>query len=793
MRSGTACHTRDRGRQIRPRGAALAAAVVALALVVTALLPESARAAVVNTIAVEGNTRVDDETVRAYVTISPGRNFGPGDIDESIDALFATGLFADVAITQRGSTLVVTVEENPVISRIAFEGNRRISDETLEGVVRSRPRSVLTRSSVQSDVQLILETYRRRGNYQASVEPKIIDLGQGRVDLVFEIDEGGKTEVARITFIGNESFSEGRLRDVLKTRESGLLGFIRTTDTYDPDRLLADQELLRQFYYNHGFADFRIISAVADFDRERNAFFITITIDEGERYRFGEIEVNTTLIDLDPESLRGELETRPGRIYSAERVEKTIENLTIAAGERGYAFAEVRPRADRDFAEKTISITYQIDEGPRAYIERIDIVGNTTTRDYVIRREFDIAEGDAFSRVLIQRAERRLRNLGFFETVRITTQPGSQPDRVIVTVIVEEKATGKISFGVGYSTSDGIIGDISLEERNFLGRGQYVKILVSAGQRSRDAEFSFTEPYFLGRRIAAGFDVYNRVTENSDFQVYDQRETGGGVRFTLPINEPTSFELYYNLFQRDISLPNFNANCTGPNPTYSIAICDSEGESITSMIGGALIVNTLDNRLNPRDGFYLRSDTSIAGLGGDVSFIRNRTEFRAYREILPSAGLVGMVKAEGGVVSSLDDDLRVQDQFFVGGGTIRGFESSGIGPRDRRTGDALGGRYMVAATAEALVPVPLLPPEIGITGAGFVDAGSLWGADPDIIRRNGGPGSVESDDFDLRVSAGFGLQWASPFGPIRVDFAWPLVKNDADREQVFRLSGGTRF
>ena len=794
MRFGSDCQTTIAERSGPRGGGARLWVVMLVCLVIGSLgLAPAASAAVVNAIVVEGNTRVDDETVRAYVTIRPGRAFGPTEIDESIDALFATGLFADVSITQRGSALVVRVEENPIISRVAFEGNRRVSDEILQGVVRARSRGVLTRQLVQSDVQLILEVYRRRGNYQTSVEPKIIDIGQGRVDLVFEIDEGEKTEVARITFIGNNSFSEGRLRDVMKTRESGLLGFIRTTDTYDPDRLLADQELLRRFYYNQGFADFRIISAVADFDRERNAFFITITVDEGARYTFGDIDVDTTLRDLDTTALRRVVETRSGRTYSSERVEKTIENLTIEAAQRGYPFAQVRPRADRDFESKTISILYQVDEGPRAFIERINIVGNTTTRDYVIRREFDVVEGDAFNRILVDRAERRLRNLGFFETVRITTEQGSAPDRVIINVLVEERATGRISFGIGYSTSEGIIGDLSIEERNFLGRGQFVKLLLGAGQSSTNVEFSFTEPYFLGRRIAAGFDVYNRTSTDTSYQEYDQTETGGGIRFAFPITENLTFETFYKLFQRDIDIPNFAANCLGPNPPLSLAVCDSQGESVTSLIGGAILFNTLDNQFNPRDGVFLRSANEFAGLGGDVSFFRHRTRIRAYRELLPSAGMIGIIGGEFGIIDGFGDDLRVQDQFFVGGNIIRGFDNSGIGPRDARTGDALGGRYFFAASAEAMVPVPLLPPEIGIMAAGFVDTGSLWSADPDIVTRNGGPASVVSNDFDLRVSAGFGLQWASPFGPIRADFAWPIKKNDADVDQIFRISGGTRF
>lgn len=768
---------------------AMASVVVPAATLVSAI---PAEAAVVRSISVEGNTRVDPETVRAYLTIKPGKSFGPGDIDESIATLFATGLFSDVQIVQRGSTLVVTVKENPIINRVNFEGNRGLSDETLAGVVQSKERSVLTTARVQSDVERILETYRRRGNYEASVEPKTIDLQQNRVDLVFEIDEGGKTQVARITFIGNHHFSDGRLRDVIKTRQSGYLGWLRTTDTYDPDRFAADQELLRRFYYNHGYADFRIVSSVADFDRERNTFFITYTLDEGDQYRFGDVEVDTTLSDLDPEDLRRGVDTRSGRVYSSELVEKTLENLTIEASKRGYAFAQVRPRGRRDFENHTISIDYQIDEGPRAYIERINIVGNSSTRDYVIRREFDIVEGDAYNRILVDRAERRLNALGFFETVRITTEPGSAPDRVIVNVYVEEKPTGKVSFGIGYSTSDGVIGDVSIEERNFLGRGQYVKFLVGGGENTTNIEFSFTEPFFMGRRIAAGFDIYNRTNDADSTQSYDQTLTGGGLRFGFPLNDQTTLQPFYRIYNRDIAIPNFTTeqNCIQNQTNVSDAVCQTEGTTLTSLIGASLIYNSLDNANFPRDGIFAKLTEEFAGVGGDTHFNRLSAEARLYKEIIPAWGVVGFLKAQGGIIQAIDDGLDLQDQFFIGGAVIRGFETSGIGPRDALTGDSLGGRYYIAGTAEASFPLPLIPEEIGFSAAVFTDAGSLWSADPDAVPVGV---TVDSDDFDLRWTAGFGILWKSPLGPLRADFAWPILKNDADKTQVFRIGGGTRF
>ncbi|MEM9222368.1 MAG: outer membrane protein assembly factor BamA [Pseudomonadota bacterium] len=776
--------------------------IVSRAFVLTLLLAglgvaaaSSALAAIVNTIVVEGNQRVDDETVRAYVTITPGVSYGPAQVDESIDALFATGLFEDVTINQRGSSLVVVVVENPIISRVSFEGNRRVSDEILSGAVQSRERVIFSRARVQADVQRVLEIYRRRGSFVAQVEPQTIDRGQNRVDLIFNITEGSTSRVGRIAFIGNRSFSDSRLRDQIKTKESGLLAFIRTSDTYDPDRLIADQEILRRFYFNRGFADFRIISAVADYDRERNEFFITFTLDEGQKYEFGEVRVDTTLADLDPDQLRRRVKSRPGRRYSAERIEQSLEDLTLAANRQGYPFADVVPTGERNFENNTIDVVYRIDQGTRAFIERIDIVGNTTTRDYVIRREFDISEGDAFNRILIDRAERRLRNLGFFETVRITTTRGSSPDRVIVTVFVEEKATGKVSFGIGYSTSEGVVGDIVVEERNFLGRGQTVRASVGGGADTRNVEFSFTEPYLFGRRLAGGFDVYHRAADRNDTQSYDTRETGGGLRLGVPITENFTVQGFYNIFQRDVDVPNFECRRGRRGFSTSAAVCDSAGTRLTSLIGSSLIYNSLDNQLNPREGIYANLTNEIAGLGGDAYFWRGTVKGRYYQEVVPAIGLVGLLSFEGGAMQSFNDDLQIQDQFFLGGSKIRGFESAGVGPRDRFTGEALGGRYFVVGTAEATFPVPFLPPEVGLSGAVFADAGSLWGVDPDIAARNnvGGINTIASDDFNLRASGGVGILWKSPFGPIRADFAVPFIENDVDKTQVFRLSGGTQF
>jgi len=740
-----------------------------------------AQAAVVSRIVVKGNTRVDADSVRNYVTIKPGKSYTAFDVDESIRALFGTGLFADVNISRQSSSLIVIVVENPVINRVSFEGNKKVKDEVLKGAVRSQPRSVLTQARVQADVQKVLEIYRRSGRFQASVEPKIIELGKNRVNLVFEISEGGKTGVTRISFIGNKAFSDRRLRQVIKTRESGLLSFLRSGDTYDPDRLNADQELMRRYYYKKGYADFRIVSAVADLDRERNVFFVTFTVDEGEPYTFGEVDIQTSLLNVDPEQLRSFIHTSAGDTYNAEAIEKSMEDLVIAVSRWGYAFAQIRPRGSRDYENHTISITYFVDEGPRVYVERITIRGNTRTRGYVIRREFDFAEGDAFNRALLQKAERRLNELGYFKSVQILTAQGSAPDKVVITVVITEEATGAISFGAGYSLTEGVVGDITLTEKNFLGRGQYLKIKVGGGSKKREYDFAFTEPYFLGRRIAASVNLYSREYESTAYRTYSDKSIGGSVGLGVPITEHVSVGISYSFIRQVIKNP------TGAVLPTAVPI----GKRTISSISYNVTYDSLDNRQNPTDGIYAQVQQTFAGVGGSVRYLRTEATAIYYHELLSDWGLIGMLSARGGVTFGIGQTLATPDSFFLGGEKIRGFESNGIGPRDTSTTnlDSVGGRFYYAVSAEATMPMPFVPADLGVTMAIFADAGSLWSPDPKAIA--GSP--IVANAGKLRASVGVGFGWASPMGPLRFDFAYALLKNKADKLEIFRFGGGTRF
>ena len=744
-------------------------------------------------IEVEGNTRIEAETIETYLTIQRELPFTDSDIDDSLKEMFATGLFTDVRIAVNGETLVVTVTENPLIRVISFEGNSRINDDALKEVVQSEEREVLTQTRVQGDLQLILESYRRIGRYRASVEPKYIELENNRVDLVFEINEGTKTKIERITFIGNRDYSDGNLRDVIQTREAGFFSFLRTSDVYDPDRFDADQELLRRFYFQQGYADFRIVSAIADLDREQNLFYLTITLDEGVKYKYGNIDIDTTLISVDPTELEKVVVTETGKTYDSEEIETSVENITIEVSKLGFAFAEVRPRFERNYEEQTIDVTFVVEEGPRVYIDRINIVGNNRTREYVIRRELDLAEGDAFNRILLDASKRRLDNLDYFRSVNLTTERGSAPDRIIINIEVTEQPTGEVSFGVGYSTSDGFVGDVSISEKNFLGRGQYVKLAGSYGESSTRYELAVREPYFAGLRVSSGFNVVRRELTENDTRSYDELSTGGGVSFGFPLNEDVSLNTFYRLTLRDIEPSTSNT---------SQVVRNSAGKTWISLIGFSLTYNTIDNFRLPRRGLYGRLKEDVTGLGGESQYFKTEVEARAYTPIITDWDVIGVVGANGGHIQSWGNPLKFHDQYFLGGETVRGFRSQGIGPRDGEidVDDAVGGRTYFSTTVELNFPTPLLPDELGLRGALFMDAGSLWNFDTDIADTIGDESTrddflknLNSNELDIRVSAGFGFAWDSPFGQIRADFAFPLRKNEVDKTEIFRLGGGSQF
>ncbi len=727
----------------------------------------------IDDIRVEGSQRIEPTTIRSYLSVSPGDPFDPALIDKSLKDLFDTGLFADVTLVRDERDLVVRVVENPIINRIAFEGNNRIDDEQLQSEIQLRPRVVVTRTRVQNDVQRVIDVYRRNGRFAVTVDPKVIQLEQNRVDLVFEIDEGPRTGVLSINFIGNKAFSDGTLRDQIQTAETAWYRFLTSDDTYDPDRLAFDRELLRRFYLSEGYADFRVVSAVAELSPERDGFFITFTIEEGERYRFGTVEIATGLKNLEPETLRDVVTTEEGDWYDATEVDASIEALTQAVGDLQYAFVDVRPRVRRIRDELLVEVLYQIEEGPRVFVERIEITGNVRTLDRVIRREMLLAEGDPFSATKLERSEQRIRDLGFFERVAVQTTQGSAPDRTVIEVEVIEQSTGEISIGAGFSTTDGGLLDFAIRERNLLGRGQDLRIGATLSGRRQEYDLSFTEPYFLGRDLSAGFDIFRVTLDSQDESSFDEENTGAGIRVGYPLTERLRQRLSYTFTHTRI---------TSVPSDASRFIKDQEGSRNLSLVTQELFYDTRDSRLAPTEGYSVRLVTDLAGLGGSARFVRARIGSNYYYSIFDNYVL--RVGGEIGQIYGIGEDISIADRFFIGGDSLRGFAVAGIGPRDLATDDALGGSQFARGTVELTFPLGL-PSEFDLSGHLFTDVGTLANVD------DSGTGLV--DEHAIRLAAGFGVSWRSPFGPIRVDFAIPLVKKDYDETEEFRFSFGTRF
>jgi len=788
--------------------AALAAGMMVPATLVQFASVSAAYAATVSSISVRGNQRVDADTIRGNLSIQPGRSFSAGDIDESVKRLFATGLFSDVRITQSGGTLVVQVAEYPVVNQVLFQGNKKRKDADLARVVQLKPRGPFSQSQVEADVEAIKAAYASIGRDDADVTTQVVDLGENRVNVVFVVNEGGRTKIKAVNFVGNNAFGDRRLSDVISTRRSSLLSFLLRDDIYDENRLRADEEVLRRFYYDRGYADFQVVSSAAELDEATNEYTITFTVDEGERYTFGDVTVESTIDGVDASTLNSELKSRSGDVYSAKNVEDTIIGLTERVAGSGYAFAQVTPRGDRNFETRTISVAYTIDQGPRTYVERIEIRGNERTRDYVIRREFDMSEGDAFNQVLIQRAKRRLERLDIFETVNVATAPGSEPDQVVLVVDVVEKSTGEFSIGGGYTTGEnaGFSVEGSVSERNFLGRGQFIRLSAGGGRDTRNYSLSFTEPYFLGRRIAAGFDVYQQTQK---YDTYQSETSGATVRFGLPITENLTTQLAYNLTSEEYAA---RTNCDplapiAPGSIYcSPPIIDAFLLSpwVKSSVSATLQYNSIDDMKNPHSGIYATLSAEVAGLGGDAKWAKVTARGNYYHTLSEQQDIVGLLTAGGGHIEPLTDGgLRVFDQFKGTDRMIRGFEHNGFGPVDIGPGGPgseiyhLGGTTYLHATAEAQFPLPIMPPSFGMRGAVFADAATLFGVDESIENSFAAAGTPASQlaSFDMRwrASVGVGVIWASPFGPIRIDYAVPVLKEDTDIVQNLNFGMSTKF
>ena len=748
-----------------------------------------AQAAVISNVQIRGADRVSPDTVKANLTITPGKSFTNADIDASVRRLFATGYFSDVQISVSGGTLIVVVDENQLINQVVINGNRKIKDDKLQGVLRSRSLGPYSETAVEADIQSIRDAYAAIGRSDATVTTQVHPIGNGRVNLAFVVDEGDRTKISQINFVGNQAYSNSRLQSVIVTKKSNFLSFLTRKDVYSEDKLRADEEALRQFYFNNGYADFRIISSEAVLDEASNEYVVTFTVEEGQRYDFGTVNVESTVEGIDSEELKGLVESRQGSVYRAKDVQDTMSEISKRVAANGYPFARVTPRGNRDLGNGTIAVDYLVDQGERAYVERIEIRGNTRTRDYVIRREFDIGEGDAFNQEVISRAKRRLEALGYFSVVNITTSPGSQSDRVVVVVDVQDQSTGSFGIGAGYETGDdgGFKVEASIEEKNFLGRGQYIRVAAGTGRDSRDYSLSFTEPYFLGYRLAAGFDIFSNEDDSEDF--YDLNTRGFSLRVTAPITEDLSTTLRYNYTQLDYSSSlDFTDPADAARLSSPYRDVVQNGPWVRSSVSHSITYNTLDDRTLPREGIFAQVTHEFAGLGGDSEFYKVSGKARYFHTIMEDADVIGSIGVSGGHMWGFGD-TKVYDQFTLSATELRGFESGGIGPRATSTGDSLGGTTYFTASAEASFPLPLISRDAGLRGAFFADVGTLYGNDVETVAAD----EVRGTGMSLRASVGASVIWASPFGPLRFDYAIPVKKESFDEVQRFKFGISSQF
>lgn len=773
---------RQRAQRLLAMGGILAATVAMMSIAMAAETAPSR-----NSIVVEGNRRVEAETIRAYFHASQGGHYDEASRDAALKSLIATGLFESVSIGGSGESVVVRVTEAPVLARIEFEGNKKVKDADLSAAIESKPRGTLQRAMVQSDSNRIVEVYRRAGRDEVIVKPEVIDRGNGSVDLVYTITEGAKTPIRKVEFTGNRAFGSRQLKAVIKTSAHSVLSFFTGGDTYDPDRIAQDRELLRTYYRSKGYADASVSAASAEYDPAQQGFTVTFTIDEGALYRFGNANVVCNIPGVDTSRLSRLALIRSGALFDGNAVDKTTDLLAIELSKLGYPFAHATPRITRDQAGQRIDIAFTIDQGVRAYVERIEIHGNSRTRDYVIRREFDFGEGDPYNKTLIDRAERRLKNLNYFKAVKITNRPGSSPDRVVLDVETIDQPTGDINFAGGYGTTDGWLGEVKLSERNFYGTGLDLRSSATFGQYSRGINLSASEPYFLGTRVAAGVELFGRQTDTTSYQSYGTATYGGSLLFGTPLTEQLGVQWRYSLYNQNITLA---PNANGLVASLPIQQAAAAGPAWVSQGGTSTTFSTLDNNKSPTSGVRSQLTQDLAGLGGDVKFLRTTSDTRYYQQI--NSDVVAMVRGQGGYITGWGgQQAPLMNTFFGGPSMVRGFAPYGFGPRDLTPGstrDNVGGSMYFATTAELQSGIPGIPDEYGLKASAFVDAGS-------VFRYNGptsfGGQSVQVADKNIvRSSVGVGLTWASPFGALTVDYAVPLSKAAYDVVQPLRFSAG---
>ena len=749
----------------------------------------------IEAIDVHGNERIETSTILSYLLVRQGDQFNQDELDRSLKTLYATGLFRDVSLMRRGATLVVQVAENPIVNRIAFEGNHASKDDDLRKVLTLRARAVYTPEGASRDRQKILDQYATKGRYAVTVTPQLIRLSHNRVDVVFQISEGELTLIRRVNFVGNKAFSEARLSQVVTSKETAWYRFFSTADEYNPDRIQYDRELLRRFYLRNGYVDFDVSDATAELSPDRKSFYVTFTIMEGPRYRIGKLDVRSSLRHVNGESLRPQVEQLDHQWYDGDEVQRLADAMQDRLQAGNFPFAVVKPQIARNTENHTLDLLFDVSQGPRVYVERIDINGNTITQDRVIRRQFDMAEGDPFTPTQQRRTKQSLEDLGFFTSATVDTAPGSAPDKVVVNTGLVEKPTGELTLGGGYSTDAGILGNAGLRQKNLVGSGIDASLQGTIAQFENQVDFSLTDPYFLGRNLVAGIDVFDIQTDNLNISNYYETRIGGTARIGYAYNRFLSQSWNYSLIDRNVS---------NINSTASLFIQDEAGHSLLSQIGTTLAYDRRDSRLQPHTGFIVRIGGDLAGLGGNEKYVRGKLDTAYYipldRFTNNHDWTIALTAGTGYITDFNNGRQDIVDNFYLGGDNLRGFLDGGVGPHSRDTpllpaSDAVGGRFIYTQSTTLNFPLPL-GPDLGLSGRTFVDVGGLSGVR--VIRSSFtgadavGQG-IAGNNLVPRIAAGVGVSWKSPFGLINVDVGVPVIKQHYDQTQVFRFGFGSNF
>jgi outer membrane protein insertion porin family len=690
-------------------------------------------------------------------------------------AILGAAPLAGTSIPVFGTAMAQAAEQ--LVGSVLFEGNKRFTDAQLLTMVDVSASGIFTQQRLAADIESIRQAYDKVGFRNVGVTAKTETIADGRVRVTFVVNEGDRAGIAAINFTGNNAIGTGSLKSTLLTKETGFLSWLFKDDTYDEQKIAVDRERVRLYYATHGYPDAQVTS-VGEYDASRNAYFINFTVNEGEKYEFGNVGIETSIDGLNTNVLTGTVRTGQGSRYSVSDLQKSIEDMSYEATTQGYSFADVRARLDRDVTNHKFNVTYLVDEGPRVYVERINITGNTKTRDFVIRRELEFAEGDPLNRSMVVRGRTAIQDLGFFSAVNVSTQAGSAPDKVVINIAVTEQSTGDYGATAGYSTSDGILGELSLTERNFLGRGQYLRAAVGASQNGRTFDFSFTEPRFMGLKISAGVDAYHRISNETDTSFYGSQSTGGQLRFGVPITRDLSATVFAGGERKVI------ADVEG-NPEHKSSLVVDGQEFYKAFVGYSLVWNGVDNVKKPTEGFY--GTFTQQYIGWDHNLLKTEARGRYFIPLMDDSGIIASIKGQAGVVNALDDSgVSPVEAFNPGSSLIRGFEGRGLGPR-LTTGEYLGATMYAGVSAEIQFPLPAVPESYGLSGAIWADAAWVDGLP------NFGASTVDpaSTDTPWRTSIGASLLWDSPFGPLRGDFAHVLGKSSADRTQVFQLTLST--